>query len=213
MWEAARARPAPPRPLRVWARRVSPSLLSQQIFLKSPLNPSSSSEPLPQCTHSRVGGGDNLVPSCPPATSGCHVGAQPVWASAPSSGEWANSHARVGSGWRERGTVHGGLPTVRGAQERSKNLSNRLSEPRAPPYKGKATGVKFRDGQVKPGAHNRCLMSASGHWPRPDPRAPRGGCHPGGCLPGQGGAKGSGQHEAQLCFLASGSKVWPKCLG
>ena len=27
-------------------------------------------------------------PSCPPATSGCHVGAQPVWASVPLSGEW-----------------------------------------------------------------------------------------------------------------------------
>lgn len=34
MWEAARARPAPPRPLRVWAREGIPSLLSQQIFLK-----------------------------------------------------------------------------------------------------------------------------------------------------------------------------------
>ena len=64
MWEAARARPAPPRPLHVWARRVSPSLLSQQIFLKSPLNPSSSSEPLPQCTHSEWGEGTT---SCPVA--------------------------------------------------------------------------------------------------------------------------------------------------
>lgn len=200
----------------------APPCLGQEGIPKPPQSadfPKVAPEPLlfirtPPPMHTQQSGGrDNLVPSCPPATSGCHVGAQPAWASVPSSGEWANSHARVGSGWRERGTVHGGLPTVRGAQERSKNLSNRLSEPRAPPYKGKATGVKFRDGQVKPGAHNRCLMSASGHWPRPDPRAPRGGCHPGGCLPGQGGAKGSGQHEAQLCFLASGSKVWPKCLG
>ena len=61
---------------------------------------------------------------------------------------------------------------VPGAQEHSKNLlSNHFSEPRPHPYEGKAASVKFRDGQVKPGAHNRCLMSTSGHWPRPEPRA------------------------------------------
>lgn len=64
--KAARAWPTPPRPLHVWARRVPPSLLSQWIFLKSALNPSSSSEPLPQCTHSRAGGGDSPVAHLPP---------------------------------------------------------------------------------------------------------------------------------------------------
>lgn len=139
--------------------KVSPEPL---LFIRTP--PPMHTQP------SRVA--DSLVPSYPPATSGCHEGAQPAWASVPSSGEWANSCTCVGLWWREWGTFRGALPMVPGAQEHSKDLlSNHLSEPRLHPYEGRAASVKFRDGQVKPGAHNRCLMSASGHWPRPEPRA------------------------------------------
>lgn len=112
---------------------------------------------------------------------------------------------------------------MRGAQELRNFRNTPLSGPRAPPYKGKATGVKFRDGQVKPGAHNRCLMSASGHWPRPDPRAPRGGCHPrvvfqAGRCQRSGNSRGPAQPKrparalAQVSGLRFGQGVWADLL-